>query len=164
MSESLLVAYLVAFLIIFILALYLSLRMNKNLKIGQPDVKPYAFGYFLGFFGVLYLPLLLFQYAYMPEISPFTLPNFIFEVLFFSTSIGILYRRGLAWIINILATLACSIKYIVYPMMEKSYESFDDFVSQHLSNGDALSLIIMTILLFVLTIYFMKRRYEMPLI
>lgn len=138
-------------------AIYLGLRMDKKLKAFKPDVKPYAFGYFLGFLGVLSFPLNLLQYVYGENIA--SLPNLLTDFLFFVTSIGIVYRRSLAWIIDILATLAQSISSI------SPFKSFDDFTNPHiLFSVETLTLVIMIFFLLIMTTYFIKRRREMSFI
>ncbi len=151
----------VLYFIAVVASIFLGLRMDKTLKIAHPDVNPYAFGYFLGFLGVLSFPIFLLGYYYLPSVMES--PNLTIEFAFTLTAIGILYRRILAWILFITGNIAYAMSFIFTPsMLHKPLESLKSLVIQQFASGEMWVTVAIIIILTVILTYYLKRRHELP--
>lgn len=160
MNESMMM---VLYLIVFLAAMVLGLKMDKKLRITNPQAHPYAFGYFMGFLGILILPAVLIQHFYLPGAKMVEI-NLPMDIACALISVGILYRRSLAWMVMLLGSFCYIIAPFITPMAKKPFASLDNVLSPYVTFDEAYEMVISLVILLVITLYFMKRRHEMPLI
>ena len=115
------------------------------------------------FFWVLMLPALLIQHLYLPD-SKLIEVNLPVNIAVAVLGIGILYSRNLAWMVLIIGSYCNIIASFFTPLSIKPLESVKNHLGHGVNIDEAYNMVISLVILVPITIYFMKRRHEMPLI
>lgn len=153
MNESIILGlYVVALLA----AIFFGMQMDKKFQGKFPQNQTYAFGYTLGIFVVLLLPIAIIRHVVgLGGNIAATLP---FDIGLMIVGLGIIYRRMLAWIVLILANVVVIVN-AFSPMVV--FTGHGPIFHDPSGGAFMIELIISLLILAIITMYFFKRRQEM---
>lgn len=153
-------------LALFIFPIYLAHKMDSKMRTSNPYFHPYVFGYYVGLIMVMESLRLPLKYwgILNGEITLFS--DLILMASNIVMGLGLLYRRRLAWIIEIFETWCILILVGIFGYMQDAPAFIDPYIPEYLWVGyhSLVVLVIFTPIIGCITFYYLKRRHEMPLV